>query len=274
MRVIGQLNIVSLMADNAAPTYRAIAAYLSQRLGLAVQLVEDVPWQQREQLLDAGLAQVGFICGLPYVQKHDRAAPLVELLAAPVMAAERYGGQPIYFSDVVVRHDSPLHSFADLRGARWAYNEPGSHSGYNITCYHLASLGEREGYFGQAIASGAHLASLAMVLDGTVDATAIDSIVLEAELRRRPELRVQLRTIAALGPSPLPPVVASRVLPDALRKRLQEELLALHVAQAGRELLAQSGIARFVAVADADYNPLRRMLRDAEGVALAPALRA
>jgi ABC-type phosphate/phosphonate transport system substrate-binding protein len=47
----------------------------------------------------------------------------VELLAAPVMAGTRYAGRPVYFSDIVVHRDSAARSFADLRGARWAYNE-------------------------------------------------------------------------------------------------------------------------------------------------------
>jgi phosphonate transport system substrate-binding protein len=88
-----------------------------------------------------------------------------------------YKDRPVYFSDVVVRRDSKFHTFADLRGASWAYNEPGSHSGYNVVGYHLATLGEGSGYFGQVVESGAHQVSLQMILDGRIDASAIDSLV-------------------------------------------------------------------------------------------------
>ena len=33
------------------------------------------------------------------------------------MAAPRYQGRPVYFSDVIVRRDSPAMVFDDLRGA-------------------------------------------------------------------------------------------------------------------------------------------------------------
>ena len=46
---------------------------------------------------------VAFVCGLPYTEKHDRPDRPVELLAAPVMADDRYRGLPIYFTDVIVR---------------------------------------------------------------------------------------------------------------------------------------------------------------------------
>ncbi len=68
----------------------------------------------------------------------------IDLLAAPVMAAERYQGQPVYYSDIVVHHASRFQTFADLRNATWAYNEPHSHSGYHVVRFHLAQTGESE----------------------------------------------------------------------------------------------------------------------------------
>ena len=65
-----------------------------------------------------GQADVGFICGLPYVLLMRQEPPPVEVLAAPILEGERYGQRPIYFSDVIVRADSTLQTFADLRGQR------------------------------------------------------------------------------------------------------------------------------------------------------------
>jgi phosphonate transport system substrate-binding protein len=82
---------------------------------------------------------------LPYVDLMDLPEPPVELLAAPVLVGERYGGRPIYFSDVIVRRDSPIHCFAELRGRSWTYNDTASHSGYNLTRYQLLRAGETGG---------------------------------------------------------------------------------------------------------------------------------
>ena len=58
-----------------------------QKLALATEFVNGIPWQAREKLLDAGEIQVCWLCGLPYVWKADVGNPEIELLAAPVMLA-------------------------------------------------------------------------------------------------------------------------------------------------------------------------------------------
>lgn len=256
------------MAENAEATCRAITAWLGQRLGIATEFVDCIPWQERERQLDAGLIHVCWICGLPYIWKADSDASVIEPGVAPVMAAPRYAGAPVYFTDIVVRHDSPHQHFADLRGTAWAYNEPNSHSGFNVVRNHLASLGETRGFFGSAIESGAHQTSLRMVINGDIDASAIDSTVLEAEFARTPQLREQIRVIKTLGPSPMPPWVMLKSLAPQLRAKLCDALLNMHANAAGARILAQWGIAHFAAVRDADYDPIRKMARQAEAVTL------
>jgi phosphonate transport system substrate-binding protein len=168
----------------------------------------------------------------------------------------------------VVHRDSSFQSFADLRGASWAYNEPGSQSGYNITRYHLATLGETSGYFGQVIKAGAHQVALQMVLKRQVDASAIDSTVLETELQREPGLGQRLRIIEVLGPSPIPPWVISKKVPQALRQALREALVGMAQDPAGQVILAAGQMARFAQVEDRDYEPIREMARLAMSVTL------
>jgi phosphonate transport system substrate-binding protein len=258
------ITIISLWSDNARPTCQGIADYLSAHAGVRATLVTGVPWQEQRRLLDQGQAEVGFICGLPYVRKVER----LELLAAPVMQAARYQGRPVYFSDVIVRHDSRFRSFADLRGATWAYNEPGSFSGYAAPRAHLAALGEMAGYFGRAVESGAHLRSLELIAEGMVDASAIDTTVMELELRRRPELAAQFRAIETIGPSPIPPMVVARGVAAEDKQRLREALLHMHEDGEGQVILSEGMLARFVAVHDADYDDIRRKALSAEEVQL------
>jgi phosphonate transport system substrate-binding protein len=187
------------------------------------------------------------------------------------MRGPRYGGRPIYYSDVVVRHDSPFQSFADLRGASWSYNEPGSQSGYNLIRYHLARLGERSGYFGRVLEAGSHQQSLQMILEGRIDASAIDSLVLELELKLRPEIAPHLRIIDTLGPSPIPPAVVSKRVPGPVKEALRRALWNMHEDPEGRAILEAGMVARFISVSDRQYNPIRRMAREAESVVLGAA---
>jgi ABC-type phosphate/phosphonate transport system substrate-binding protein len=136
---------------------------------------------------------VCFVCSLPYVEfERHGIAPAIPI-AALVLAGERYGGLPIYSSDVIVRHGSPFQRFADLRGHTWCYNEPLSHSGYGITRYHLLQLGETHGFFSQVVEAGYHDTSMRWVLEGTIDGSAIDSQVLAVAMGESPELRQGLR---------------------------------------------------------------------------------
>jgi phosphonate transport system substrate-binding protein len=156
-----------------------------------------------------------------------------------------------------------LGSFDDLRGARWAFNEPTSHSGYGILRYTLATRADSATFFSEIVESGAHQRSIAWVVDGVVDASAIDSTVLETELRLAPELASQVRVVTTLGPSPIPPLVASRALPLQVREACRQVLLGMHRDPSARAILELGAVARFTSVVDADYDPIRDMSRAA-----------
>jgi len=262
------LRVATLQAPNADPWVAAVTAYLAARLGQPITLVDQADWEERDRLLDAGQIDLGWICGWPYVRKMRRQPPNLELLAAPVPMGARYSDRPIYFSDVVVRRDSPYQAFADLRGVVWGYNEPGSQSGYNVARYHLAVRGLTWDFFGRVVRTGAHQNSLRQLLDGRLDASAIDSTVLETELEREPALRDQIRIIDVMGPSPVPPWVVQTSLPAELRAALRGHLLDMHRNPAGQAALALGRVARFAAVSDGDYDAIREMEKTAAHINL------
>jgi phosphonate transport system substrate-binding protein len=193
------LKIASCMAENSEPFCQAVADYIHAEVGLSTQYVADVPWQEREQLFDAGRIHTLWLCGLPYVEKSRRPDRNMELLAVPVPKGRRYRGRPVYFSDVVVKRDSPLNSFEHLRGMAWAYNEPPWHSGYNGVRAHLAARGVSGGFFGKVIESGAHVVSLDLLLAARVDGAAIDSTVLDWVREQRPEVNDQIGSLRPWG---------------------------------------------------------------------------
>ncbi len=257
------LRFVTFLAPNMLPVYRFIAAYVGEKLGCSADLAIGTSFDEFE----AGQADVGFICGLPYVQLTRRQPPPIELLAAPVVQGERYRGRPIYFSDVIVRRDSSFQKFADLRGHSWSYNDPDSHSGYNVTRYHLVQMGETQGFFAKVIEAGWHQKSIQLVLDGAVDASAIDSQVLAIELRDHPAWASQLRVIDSLGPSSIQPVVAARKLPPSTRSEIRGALLAMGDDPRAAAALAGGFVQRFAPVTDAMYDDIRMMLAAAEEAA-------
>jgi phosphonate transport system substrate-binding protein len=251
----GRLRFATFLAPNMLPVYRSLAERIGDRLGRPVELVVGTSFDQFEQ----GEADLGVICGLPYVWLADRHPPPVEPLAAPVLSGERYGGRPVYYSDVIVRHDSRITCLEELRGCSWAYNEPASHSGHTVTLYGLVRMGARPGFLGRVVEAGFHQRAIRLVHAGAVDAAAIDSQVLAVERRDHPGL-ADLRVVGSFGPSTIQPVVAASRLPDAWKREVRELLVSLGDDPSARPMLAQGFIERFAAVDDGAYDDIRAML--------------
>jgi phosphonate transport system substrate-binding protein len=250
------LRFATFLAPNMLPVYRFLADRIGDRLGRPVELVAGTSFDQFEH----GQADLGVICGLPYVWLAARRPRPVEPLAAPVLAGDRYAGRPVYFSDVIVRRDSPITSAEELRGCSWAYNEPASHSGHTVTLYSLVRLGARPGFFTRVVEAGFHQRAIRLVAGGAVDAAAIDSQVLAVELRNHPQLAEGVREVATFGPSTIQPVVAASRLPDRLKDEVQELLVKLGDDPSARPTLGHGFIEHFAAVDDAAYDDIRAML--------------
>ncbi len=251
-----QLRFGTYLAPSVLPVYEAITEAVGRRLGVRTELVVETSYESCER--DEN--EVCFVCSLPYVTFERRGLDLAVPVAAPVLQGERYGGRPIYFSDVIVPRDSPVRSFLDLRGRSWAYNEPLSHSGYGVTRHHLVSLGETDGFFGRVVEAGFHQEAVRMVARGEADGSAIDSQVLAIECRDHPELAEQVRVVASLGPSTIQPVAVSRRVPDDLREAIRDVLVTMADDPADRERLALGLIDRFVPVGPESYDDIRMML--------------
>jgi phosphonate transport system substrate-binding protein len=247
---------LTFLAPNMLPVYQFMMEYLGSKLGCQIELVVGSDYSQ---IFRADLA---FICGLPYVlyTRPRFASPPLEALVAPVLQGERFQNRPIYFSDVIVHRDSAFHSFADLRGCSWAYNEPQSQSGYGITRYWLAKMGETNGYFKTVVETGFHQKSIRKVYNRKVDASAIDVQVLAVELRQKPQIAEQLRVIDTLGPSTIQPLAVAHRLPLSLKRDIQAVFAEIHGEPASRVHLDRGFIDHFVKVSDADYDDIREML--------------
>jgi phosphonate transport system substrate-binding protein len=260
-----RLRFGSYLVSNATTLalYELVTEEVGRRLGLPTELVVETSYESCERDQN----EVCFVCSLPYVTFERRGLDLAVPVAAPVLQGERYGGRPIYFSDVIVHRDRPFQTFLDLRGRSWAYNEPLSWSGYGITRYHLVTLGETNGFFREVVETGFHREAIRMVARGEVDGSAIDSQVLSIELRDNPELAEQVRVVEALGPSTIQPVAVSRRVPDDLREAIREVLVTMAEDSAVHERLSVAFVERFVTVDAGSYDDVRRMVDACEAAA-------
>jgi phosphonate transport system substrate-binding protein len=250
------LHFANFLAANMDSVYEAMATEVGQQLQRPIHYTPS----QSSDNFDADNIDVAFMCGLPYVLLKQQEPAPVELLSAPILSGERYQAQPVYFSDVIVKRESDYQQFSDLAGCRWAFNEEISYSGFRVVAHFLHQQQLGWDFFGQMIHAGSHQQAMRMVQAGTADAAAIDSQVLAVELKQRPELAEEVRVIASIGPSPMPPVIAASRLPAALKADLRQVLLALHQNQALREVLVTGCIERFTEVDDAHYDAIRQVI--------------
>lgn len=257
---MADLRFGSFLAPNMTPVYQAIADAVGERLGMTTELVIEEDYEScRNDVND-----ICFVCSLPYVTFEREGIAPAEPVAAPVLRGERYGGRPIYFSDVIVHKDSDARSFMDLRGRTWCYNEPLSQSGYGITRHHLVSLGETNGFFAKVVQSGFHEESIRWVAEGRVDASAIDSQVLAVEMRDRPEIVNEIKVIDAVGPSTIQPLAVSKRFDREFRERVRAVLIDFHRTEEGRQILDHGLIEKWVPVDASDYDDIRQMLEACE----------
>jgi phosphonate transport system substrate-binding protein len=255
MHDTSSIRFASYLSPNIYPTYEHITRYVGEKVGRPTTLTVGQSFEE----FAAGQVDVGFICGLPYIHLADSPSCPVELLVAPVLQGERYQRKPIYFSDVIVRSDSPYTSFDDLEGCVWAYNQRTSHSGCNLVCYSLLERGKSPHYFGITLETGSHRRSVQSVLEGQADATAVDSHMLDVLLSQYTDIATKLRIIDMLGPSSIPPVVVSKSLDKELKCRIREVFVNMHQDPDAARGLHTGLIERFVVVADDDYQDIRTM---------------
>lgn len=257
---MADLRFGTFLAPNMMGVYEAIADEVGASLGMSTELVVETDYENcRNDVND-----VCFVCSLPYVHFEREGVSPALPVAAPVLQGERYEGRPIYFSDVIVSADTEFQSFSDLRGRSWAYNEPLSQSGYGITRYHLVSMGETDGFFGEVIEAGFHETAIRMVAAGSVDGAAIDSQVLAIEMREHPDLAASLRVVDALGPSTIQPVAVSKRFDSRFRQDVADVLTDLHRRPGFREILDHGFVDRFLEVGPESYDDVRKMLESCE----------
>ncbi|WP_416668859.1 phosphate/phosphite/phosphonate ABC transporter substrate-binding protein [Egbenema bharatensis] len=247
------LSIVSYLAPNGFWFYQAVAAHLQQVLGIQVQLSESRfdPLDDPDLINDR--IDLALICGLPFIRQYQQ-APLYQPLVAPIMQSARYADRPVYFSDVIVRASSGIKSFDALADKTFCYNDPGSNSGYNLPCYHLIQKGYSPIFFGSVWQSGSHQRSIQAVITGEADWAAIDSTVLEQELRTVPEFAHQLRVIESISPCPMPPMIVAQRLGGTLIEHIRTALL--NPGDSLKHTMTQAGIQRYEPVSVERYQEL------------------
>ena len=275
-----KLNMVvtaAFVSNNGISVYEEIAGYVAEKLAVEAQVISGMSYEESNMLLEQGIIQAGFVCGLPYTQK--AAEEKLELVAIPVMNtmagdfADAPGYEDVpgkYYSYTIVKKDSPINSWQDLKGKSYVYNDQTSNSGYNMPRYKLVQLGAKswEEYFSRIEVSGSHEESIRMVAKGLVDASSVDSLVLDYDRHIGQADALNVKIIESLFPggAGAPPVVVGKMVDSQLKARLQAVLTNMHNDPKGMAILQKGLLKRFDPPSDANYDDIRNMEKAAKEV--------
>jgi ABC-type phosphate/phosphonate transport system substrate-binding protein len=195
-------------------------------------------------------------CGFPLT--HAFAGRLIPL-ATPCYGAEGCKG-PRYRSRVVVRRGDPRRRLADFRGAVVAVNGWESQSGWNALAALAAPLAPKGvPFFGRAVVTGSHVASMAEVGAGRADIAAIDPVT-HALAAGTGEACVEgLATLCFTADAPGLPYATAAATPAPVAAAMRAALIALAENPATAALRAPLLIEGMAPLDAADYGEIPAM---------------
>ena len=246
-------------APAAKRAWKGVLAWALERAGLAWEVIDHDPPAPLAALWARGDLGCAMMCGLPYSQR----TPRPTLVAAPVPSPERYGGRAVYFTDIVVRADSPARTLEDTFGGVVGYTLEDSMSGCVAFRACLLEYRSREQpqLYRNAVGGLVNARRVIEALGaGEIDVGPLDSYYHDLLRAHEPALAARVRVLASTPAAPIPPLVATASLPAEALERLRAALSAAADApelMQARAALLLSGFAR---PPESDYDALHGRL--------------
>ena len=252
------------VSAQVAGLWRALLSAVTAQAGLNVEVIEHAAPASIDDLWHRTDMAAVFMCGLPYSLAH----PKPTLIAAPVPSPAQFAGRAEYWSELVVRSDSPFKDLQSTFGGKICFTAANSQSGFAAALQCLmafdAARGDKAGarsplyreITGPAVTP---LGAVTAVLAGTADVAPIDAYAYQLLQRHRADLTSKLRTVARTARTPIPPLVASiaGVASNEGAASLRAAFTAAHRDTALKVLFTDLELSHFVAPDPRDYDALR-----------------
>lgn len=246
-----------LSPEQSYVDYQLLVDALTAKLGKKVRLIQKRDYQETNDLLRLRKCEFALMCGGAYVRA-KRDFPLV-----PVVLP-RVGGELTFHGCVIVRNDSGIRRFPELRGKSFAFVDPLSAAGYAFPVVLARRLGENpEKFFSSSVFTHSHDRLLISVLDRTVDGGAMSETVLNRLLKKMPEAAGQITIIERSADFRNMPLVARPDIPQELLNEVRATLLGAKKDPLFTEFLLRSGIDEFCEATDVSYKLVEDLFEEA-----------
>ena len=236
--------------------YSNLIAITEKLTGLNIDTIKVTDYNAAVEAMRAGRAHIAWYGGNTYVKAADIAN--AEAFAAGVRPGEKDAGYYTYF---VVKKDSNLKTFADVKGKVLSLNTIGSTSGDLIPQVELSKINlsiKNEDHFKNVFYAGSHDACLLAVINNQSDICGMSSRNFEARLEDGTFKQDDVRIIHKSVRVPPPPLAYSKLIPLNDREKIKKAVLEAHKHG---EIGGYGGkMSHYIGVKDSDYNVLREVI--------------
>jgi len=224
--------------------------------GFEINTIKVTDYNAAVEAMRAGRADIAWYGGKTYIKAAEIAD--AEAFAAGVRPGEKNANYYAYF---VVRKDSKVKKFSDIKGKVLSLNSIGSTSGDLIPQVELAKINlstRNKDDFKNVFYAGSHDACLLAVLNKHSDVCGMSSRNFEARLADNTFKIEQVRIIHKSDAVPPPPLAYSKRIPLEDRKKIKKAVLEAH--KHGTIGGYGGKMSHYISVQDSDYNVLRKVV--------------
>ena len=236
--------------------YTSLISITEKLTGLKIETIKVTDYNAAVEAMRAGRAHIAWYGGKTYVKAAEIAN--AEAFAAGVRPGEKDAGYYTYF---VVKKDSKLKNFKDVKGKILSLNTIGSTSGDLIPQVELSKINlaiKNKDHFKNVFYAGSHDACLLSVLNNQADVCGMSSRNFEARLEDGTIKSKDIRIIHKSDRVPPPPLAYSKLIPEEDRKKIKRAVLEAHKHG---EIAGYGGkMSHYMEVKDSDYNVLREVI--------------
>jgi len=236
--------------------YKSLISIVEKLTGFEINTIKVTDYNAAVEAMRAGRADIAWYGGKTYIKAAEIAD--AEAFAAGVRPGEKNAN---YFAYFVVKNDSKIKKFSDIKGKVLSLNTIGSTSGDLIPQVELAKINlstTNKDHFKNVFYAGSHDACLLAVLNNQSDVCGMSSRNFEARLADNTFKIEQVRIIHKSDPVPPPPLAYSKKIPLEDRKKIKKAVLEAH--KHGKIGGYGGTMSHYISVKDADYDVLRKVV--------------
>ena len=237
--------------------YKGLVEIVNKLTGFEINFIKVTDYNAAVEAMRADRAQIAWYGGKTYIKAAELAN--AEAFAAGVRPGEKDAG---YFAYFVVKKDSNIKKFSDIKGTVLSLNSIGSTSGDLIPQVELVKINlstTNKNDFKNVFYAGSHDACLLAVLNNQADVCGMSSRNFEARLADKTFKKNDVRIIHKSDRVPPPPLSYSKNIPLEDRKKIKKAVLEAHKHG---EIGGYGGkMSHYISVSDSDYDVLRDVVK-------------